>query len=121
MNKCSEGLGCIHFYVRSLCNIFIKIYTETFYMIHKGDVPCFQCSLCWWEKQLAWVLSTLMLMFHCSHHNSIDSLLMCIKQFPNNETADDGQVVMLLLTISQSVCPVWPWDPNYDSWPYFSL
>jgi len=29
--------------------------------------------------------------------------------------------VILLLTISQSVCPSWPRAPNCDSWPYFSL
>lgn len=30
----------------------------------------------------------------------------------------DGQIVISLLTISQSVCRSWPRAPNSDSWPY---
>jgi hypothetical protein len=44
-NKCSEGLGFNHFYMRSPCNPLVEDYTEVFYMIHKGGVPSIHCEM----------------------------------------------------------------------------
>jgi hypothetical protein len=50
--KCSEGLGFVHFCVKSPCNSFINDYTQAFYVIHEGDVPSVQ-----YEMNLRWCKS----------------------------------------------------------------
>jgi hypothetical protein len=44
-NKCSEGLGFDHFYVKSPCNFLIEDYAKIFCPIYKRNISSIQCKM----------------------------------------------------------------------------
>lgn len=54
-------------------DLFVKNYTKVLYTAYRRDVLSFLCKvkldLSWWEKQMGWIIFSLIIMFQHSYYN----------------------------------------------------